>query len=57
VILAEVELDSLDQPIDLPERIGREVTGHPAYSKRNMVETSGAKRAESPNEVLSDASS
>jgi CYTH domain-containing protein len=37
VILAEVELDSVDQSIDLPEWIGRKVTSEPPYSKINML--------------------
>lgn len=39
VILAEVELTAIDQPIDIPDWIGREVTAHAAYSKSNMLRT------------------
>ena len=55
VILAEVELDSVDQAIDLPDWIGREVTGQPAYSKRSMVETRRPKRAGGVTELVADA--
>jgi len=37
VILAEVELDSFEQPIVLPDWIGHEVTAEPPYSKINML--------------------
>jgi adenylate cyclase len=37
VILAEVELAAFDQPIDLPDWIGAEVTAEPPYSKFNML--------------------
>jgi adenylate cyclase len=37
VILAEVELSAVDQHVDLPEWIGREVTEQPPYRKINML--------------------
>ena len=37
VILAEVELAAFDQPFDLPDWIGAEVTAEPPYSKFNML--------------------
>ena len=37
VVLAEVELESLDQPIVMPDWIGHEVTAEPPYSKINML--------------------
>ena len=46
VVLAEVELDSIDQLIEMPDWIGAEVTGHPTYRKFDMLQarlgTSGA---------------
>jgi adenylate cyclase len=36
VIVAEVELKAIDQRIDIPSWIGREVTADPSYSKMNM---------------------
>ncbi|MEO1399946.1 MAG: CYTH domain-containing protein [Cyanobacteria bacterium J06635_1] len=40
LILAEVELDSEDQIIDLPEWIGQEVTGDPRYYNASLVKYS-----------------
>jgi len=37
VVLAEVELDSIDQPIVMPDWIGQEVTAAAPYSKINML--------------------
>jgi CYTH domain-containing protein len=37
LVLAEVELESEDQPIDLPPWIGREVTGDPRYFNASLV--------------------
>lgn len=37
VVLAEVELESLDQQIIMPDWIGHEVTAEPTYSKINML--------------------
>ena len=37
LIFAEVELDSEDQDIALPEWIGEEVTGDPKYYNSNLV--------------------
>ena len=39
VVLAEVELESLDQHILMPDWIGHEVTADPFYSKTNMLRT------------------
>jgi len=36
VVLAEVELQHVDQKLDLPGWIGKEVTGDPRYRKINM---------------------
>lgn len=38
VVLAEVELDSIDQPLDMPDWIGAEVTGHTDYRKFDMLQ-------------------
>jgi len=37
ISLAEVELDSVDQHIDIPDWIGHEVTAEPLYRKSNML--------------------
>src|SRR5262245_23802311 len=37
VVLAEVELQDANQALELPDWIGREVTGDPAYRKVNML--------------------
>lgn len=37
VLLAEVELSAVDQPIDLPDWIGREVTSQASYRKTNLL--------------------
>ncbi len=37
VILAEIELERADADVPLPDWIGREVTGDPAYKKINML--------------------
>ena len=37
VVLAEIELDSADQKIELPDWIGKEVTGDPSYRKVNLL--------------------
>ncbi len=37
LIVAEVELDSADQEIALPEWIGAEVTGDPRYYNANLI--------------------
>jgi adenylate cyclase len=37
VVLAEIELRDADQKIELPDWIGREVTGDPGYRKVNML--------------------
>lgn len=37
VLLAEVELTAIDQPLDLPPWIGQEVTAEAAYRKLNML--------------------
>jgi CYTH domain-containing protein len=40
VILAEVELPTADHPVTIPDWIGAEVTGDPAWRKVNMVAAS-----------------
>jgi adenylate cyclase len=37
IILAEVELDRIDQELSLPEWVGEEVTGRPEFKKINML--------------------
>ena len=37
IVLAEVELDSPDQPIVMPDWVGQEVTSEPPYRKINML--------------------
>ena len=37
LIFAEIELESVDQPFDIPEWIGEEVTGDPKYYNANLV--------------------
>ena len=37
IVLAEVELAAIDQPLDLPDWIGPEVTGEAQYRKFNML--------------------
>jgi CYTH domain-containing protein len=37
VMLAEIELESADQQIELPGWIGKEVTGDPNYRKVNLL--------------------
>jgi adenylate cyclase len=37
VALAEVELESLDQPVELPDWVGPEVTQDPAFRKVNLL--------------------
>lgn len=37
LILAEVELESADQPLELPDWIGDEVTGDPRYFNANLI--------------------
>lgn len=37
VLLAEVELTAVDQPLEMPRWIGREVTADAAYRKINML--------------------
>lgn len=38
VVLAEVELSAIDQPLDIPSWIGHEVTAEAPYRKLNMLE-------------------
>lgn len=38
VVLAEVELTAIDQPLDIPSWIGHEVTAEAPYRKLNMLE-------------------
>ena len=37
IVLAEVELEAPDQPLDIPDWIGEEVTAEPPYRKINML--------------------
>ena len=37
LLLAEVELDSEDQVIALPDWVGKEVTGEPRYYNANLI--------------------
>jgi adenylate cyclase len=37
LVVAEVELGSEDQAVELPPWVGREVTGEPRYSNSNLV--------------------
>ena len=37
VVLAEIELQHEDQKFDMPNWIGKEVTGDPRYKKINML--------------------
>jgi len=37
LLLAEVELDSADQVIALPDWVGKEVTGEPRYYNANLI--------------------
>lgn len=37
LVFAEIELESVDQPFDIPEWIGEEVTGDPRYYNANLV--------------------
>jgi adenylate cyclase len=41
VVVAEVELNSEDEVVDLPEWAGREVTHDPAYRKEELVRRAG----------------
>ena len=45
LVLAEVELDSAEQALDLPDWVGREVTGDPRYMNNRLA------RATAPPEV------
>lgn len=36
LVLAEVELETVDQPVRLPPWVGREVTGNPAYRNSKL---------------------
>lgn len=38
VVLAEVELTAIDQPLDIPPWVGHEVTAEAPYRKLNMLE-------------------
>ena len=37
LVLAEVELDSADQPLALPDWVGAEVTGDPRYMNNRLA--------------------
>lgn len=53
VILAEVEVEAIDQPIAIPQWVGREVTETPEYRKINMLK---ARRGADGNLPTSGAS-
>jgi CYTH domain-containing protein len=44
IVIAEVELQREDQPVPLPDWIGREITGDPKYRKVNMLAERHASR-------------
>jgi adenylate cyclase len=44
LVLAEIELDHPDQPVDLPDWIGAEVTGDPHYLNANLAKAGRAPR-------------
>lgn len=44
LVLVEVELESENQPVDLPEWVGEEVTQDPRYYNSNLVSHPGAWR-------------
>jgi adenylate cyclase len=58
VVLAEIELERADQKIDLPDWIGKEVTGDPSYRKINLLTQRIAAMGESnhSSEIKSDSS-
>lgn len=37
LVVAEIELNNIDQPVSLPAWIGEEVTGRPEYINSNMI--------------------
>jgi CYTH domain-containing protein len=37
LVIAEVELESEDQKIKLPDWVGKEVTGDPKYFNSNLI--------------------
>lgn len=39
LVLAEVELEAVDAPVELPGWVGREVTGDPRYQNSNLSRT------------------
>jgi CYTH domain-containing protein len=56
IVLAEIELQSEDQRIDLPQWIGQEVTNHPRFHKRRIGHLCReAGRPLSVAELLNDA--
>jgi len=38
LVVAEIELDSIDQPFEKPDWIGKEVTHEPKYFNSNLIE-------------------
>ncbi len=46
LVVAEVELSSADEAVDLPEWIGREVSGDPRYYNSNLAVTPFSRWAE-----------
>ena len=55
VALAEIELDSADQKIELPDWIGKEVTGDPGYRKGNLLAQRIAALGENGSAIQMDA--
>ena len=54
IVLAEVELDTLDQPVIIPDWIGQEVTAEPPYRKINMLRArQGLAAEDAPNPTSS----
>jgi CYTH domain-containing protein len=39
LVVAEIELDTIDQPFEKPDWIGKEVTHDPRYFNSNLIET------------------
>jgi CYTH domain-containing protein len=49
VVIAEVELDRVGRVLELPDWIGREVTGNASYTKVRMSEDRAAERPAKPD--------
>ncbi len=46
VIIAEIELDHITDPVDLPPWVGREITGRPEFQNVNLLENAALARTE-----------